>query len=219
MTTASPVVAGPTGSGATAGGGVCADRLPQLLVGRAQRRRDLGDERLRLFGGDGALLDEPRRVDGAHRRLPLDPFDHERLRVRRVVLLVVPEAAVADEVDHEVVAELRAVGESQPHRRERCLGIVGVDVHDRHVESLGQIARVPGRAALGRVGRVTDLVVRDQVERAARCVALERLQVQGLGDDALPGEGRVPVDQDGQGDGWVVDAGADGAVGLLKKIK
>ena len=181
----------------------------------AQRRRDLGDERLRLVGRDRALLDEPRGVDVAHRRLALDPLDHQRLRVRRVVLLVVAEAPVADEVDHEVVAELGAVGEREPHGRERRLGIVGVDVHDRDVEALGEVARVPRRAALGRVGRVADLVVRDQVERAAGRVALERLQVERLGDDALPRERRIAVDQDGQRDRRVVDAGTDGAVGLL----
>ena len=216
MTTASPVVVGPTGSGATAGGGVRrADRLPQLLVRRAQRRRDLGDERLGLVGRDRALLDESGGIDGAHRRLSLDPLDHQRLRVRRVVLLVVAEAPVADEVDHEVVAELRPVGEREPHGRQRRLGIVGVDVHDRHVEALGEVARVAGRAALGRIGRVADLVVRDQVERAARRIALERLQVQRLGDDALARERRIAVNQDGQRDRRVVDAGTDGAVGLL----
>ena len=216
VTTASPVVVGPTGSGATAGGGVAVPMaFRSCSCADAQRRRDLGDERLGLVGGDRALLDEARRIDGAHRRLSLDPLDHQRLRVRRVVLLVVAEAPVADEVDHEVVAELRPVGERQPHGRQRRLGIVGVDVHDRHVESLGQVARVAGRAALGRIGRVADLVVRDQVERAARRVALERLQVQRLGDDALPRERRVAVNQDGQRDGRIVDAGTDGAVGLL----
>ena len=216
MTTASPVVVGPSRLGGDGGGRRGgADRLPQLLVSRAQRRRDLGDERLGLVGGDRALLDEPGRIHGAHGRLPLDPLDHQRLGVRRVVLLVVAEAPVADEVDHEVVAELRPVRERQPHGRQRRLGIVGVDVHDRHVESLGQVARVAGRAALGRIGRVADLVVRDQVERAARRVALQRLQVQRLGDDALPRERRIAVNQDGQRDGRIVDAGTDGAVGLL----
>ena len=192
------------------------DGLPQLLVRRPQRRRDLGDERLGLVGLDRALIDEPGGIDGPHRRLTLDSLDHQGLRVRRVVLLVVPEPPVADQVDHEVVAELGAVGESEAHGRERRLGIVGVDVHDRHVEALGQVARVAGGAALGRVSRVANLVVRDQVERAAGRVALERLQVEGLGNDALPRERCIAVDQDGQRDGGVVDAGADRAVGLLR---
>ena len=162
-----------------------------------------------------ALLDESRGVDVPHGRLLLDPLDHQRLRVRRVVLLVVAEAAVADEVDHEVVAELGPVGEREPDGGERRLGVVGVDVHDRDVEALGEVARVPGRAALGRVGRVPDLVVRDQVQRAAGRVPLERLEVERLGDDALAREGGVAVDQHGQRHRRIVEAGAAGAVGLL----
>jgi hypothetical protein len=40
--------------------------------------------------------------------------DHQRLRVRGLVLLVVAEAAVADEIDDDVVAELLPVGEREP---------------------------------------------------------------------------------------------------------
>ena len=87
------------------------DRRPELLVGGAQRRGDVGDECLGFLGRDHALLDEPCGVDGADGRLPLDPLDHQRLRVRRVVLLVVAEAPVSHEVDHEVVAEFGSVRE------------------------------------------------------------------------------------------------------------
>ena len=125
------------------------------------------------------------------------------------------EAAVADEVDHEVVAELGAVGEREPDGAQGGLGVVGVDVDDRDVEALREVARVPGRAALGRVGREADLVVRDQVERAAGRVALEALQVERLRDDPLAGEGGVAVDQHRQRDRRVVQPGAARAVGLL----
>ena len=155
-------------------------------MGRAQR---VGDAARRGPSASSAvidaLLDEPRGVALAHGRLRLDPLRHERLGVRRVVLLLVAEPAVADEVDHEVVAELGAVGEREPDRAERGLGIVGVDVDDRDVEALREVARVARRAALGGIGRVADLVVRDQVQRAAGRVALEALQVERLGDDAL----------------------------------
>ena len=54
---------------------------------------------------------------------------------------------------------------------DRRLGIVGVDVDDRDVEALREVARVARRAALGGIGREADLVVRDQVQRAAGRVA------------------------------------------------
>ncbi|HZC74875.1 MAG TPA: hypothetical protein VE220_02780, partial [Gaiellaceae bacterium] len=70
---------------------------------------------------------------------------------------------------------------------------------DRDVEALGEVARVAGRAAAFRIGREADLVVGDQVERAARRVAGERLEIERLGDASLAGERRVAVDQHGEG--------------------
>ena len=127
-----------------------------------------------------------------------------------------PESPVADEVDDDVVAELLAVREREADRGERRLGVVGVHVDDRHVEALREVARVARRAPLGGIGREADLVVGDDVQRPAGRVAVERVEVEGLGDDALPRERSVAVDEDRQGDGRVVDPGARRAVGLLR---
>ena len=70
----------------------------------------------------------------------LDRLDDERLRVRRLVLLVVAEAAVADQVDDHVVSEALPVGEREADRRDRRLGIVGVDVDDGNVETFREVA-------------------------------------------------------------------------------
>ena len=98
---------------------------------------------------------------------------------------------------------------------ERGLGIVGVHVDDRDVEALREVARVARRAPFHRVGREPDLVVRDHVQRAAGRVAVDRVEVERLRDDALPGERGVAVDEDRQRDRRVVDPGARRAVGLL----
>ena len=159
--------------------------------------------------------DETRRVRLADRDLLFDPLRLERLRVRRLVLLVVAEPPVADEIHDDVVPELLAIREGEPDRRERGLGIVGVDVDDRNVEALREIARVPRRAALRRIGREADLVVRDEVQRPAGRVAVEAVQVERLGDDSLPGERGIPVDEDRERNRRIVDAGAGRTVGLL----
>src|SRR4029079_10206824 len=83
-------------------------------------------------------------------------------------------------------------------------------------EALGEVARIARGAALRRVGREPHLVVRDQMERPARRVAGEALQIQRLGDDALTGERGVAVDQDRQRDRRVVEARAGRAIGLLR---
>ncbi len=182
----------------------------------AQRVDRLLEELARLLLGQHTVLDEACRVRLANRGLLVDSLRHQRLRVRRLVLLVVPETAVADEIDDEVVAELLAVGERKPDRGERGLRVVGVDVDDRDVEALGEIARVARGAPLGGIGREADLVVRDDVERAARRVAVDGVEVERLRDDALARERRIPVDQDRERDRRVVDAGASRAIRLLR---
>ena len=136
----------------------------------------VGDELVGLLLRDDALLDEPRRELLAHGRVLGDRRGHQRLRVRRLVLLVVTVAPVADEVDDDVVPEAAPEREREPDRRDRSLRVVGVDMDDRHVEALREVARVARRAPVARIGREADLVVRDQVERAAGRVAREALR-------------------------------------------
>ena len=146
VTTCSPVAAGRGVVGARRRLGR-AERLLQRLVRCLQLGEDVLLELRGLLLGDVAVGDELRRELLAHGRVLCDRGGEERLRVRRLVLLVVPVPAVADEVDDDVVAEARAVGEREPDRGERRLRVVGVDVDDRAVEALREVARVARRAA------------------------------------------------------------------------
>ena len=105
-------------------------------------------------------------------------------------------AAVAHHVDDDVLVEGVAVLESQVRAADDGLGVVRVHVQDRDLQALGQVGRVAGGAALRRAGREADLVVDDDVDRAAGLVALQLGEVEGLLDDALADEGRVAVDED-----------------------
>ncbi len=192
-----------------------AERRLQPVVSSAQQPLDLGDESGRLVRGQNALLDQLPLVQLPNRRMRVDLLDHQRLRVGGLVLLVVTEAAVADEIDQDVLAEAAPVGHRQPHGGERRLRVVGVDVDDRNVEALGEVRRVARRAPLVRIGGEPDLVVRDQVERAAGRVAREIVEVEGLRDDPLPRERGVAVQQDRQRHRGVVRAVPGRAIGLL----
>ena len=161
------------------------------------------------------FLDELLAVELAYRRVALDLVGHDRLRVRRFVLLVVAEPPVPDHVDDDVVAEARAESEREPDGRDRRLRVVGVDVNDRRVEALGEVGRVPGRPSLSRIRGEPDLVVRDQVERPTGRVALERVEIEGLRDDPLAGERSVAVQQDRHRDARVVCPVARAAIGLV----
>ena len=116
----------------------------------------------------------------------------------RLVALVVAVTPVADEVDQEVETEADAIFPRQPRRLEAGDRIVGVDVDDRNLEAARQAARVAGAVGLAGRGREPELVVGDDVNRAAGVVAGQPRQVQRLGDDALAGERRVAVNEDRQ---------------------
>ena len=123
---------------------------------------------------------------------------HQRLRVARVVALVVAVAAVADHVDDDVLVEPLPVGEGQPGHPDAGLGVVAVHVEDRRLDHLGDVGGVvAGAGRLGRGGE-PDLVVDDDVDRAADAVALDVAHVERLGHHALAGERGVAVHQDRQ---------------------
>ena len=141
------------------------------VVGLGDALAGSGDHRGRIVGLDDAVRDQVLRVQLPDGRVALDALVHLRLRVRRLVGLVVTEAAIADDVDDRVAPKAAAEVDGETDGGDARLHVVGVDVDDRHVEALGQVARVTRRARVGRVGREADLVVGDQVNRAAGGVA------------------------------------------------
>ncbi len=150
---------------------------------------------LGLLDRDVATADQGLGVELAHRALLLDEVVHQRLRVRRVVALVVTAAAVADEVDDDVLLERLAVLEREPGDPDARLGVVAVHVEDRRLHHPGDVGAVERRARRGRRGGEADLVVDDDVDRAAGAVAAQLREVERLGDHALAGERRVAVDE------------------------
>ena len=187
------------------GGG---DALLELCVGVREHRPDLVGHLGGVLLGDDALVHHLAREQLAHRRVLLDHLVHLGLGVGGLVGLVVAEAAVADQVDHHVVAELLAEGEGQPHRAHAGGHVVGVDVDDGNVEALGQIRRVGGGTRVVGVGGEAHLVVLDEVDRPADGVAVQRLEVERLGHHALAGEGGVAVEDH-----------RDGGVGVLVGVR
>jgi len=108
-------------------------------------------------------------------------------------------AAVADHVDDHVLAELAAEVEREAGGEYHRLGVVAVHVEDRRLHHLGHVRAVEGGAGVEGVGGgEADLVVDDDVDRAAGGVAPGLGQVQRLHHHALSGEGRVAVDQERQ---------------------
>ena len=126
-----------------------------------------------------------------------DRVVHDRLRGGGLVGLVVPEPAIADEVDHDIFVEAHAVAHREAGHEHHGLGIVGVHMEDRRLEHLGDIGAVHRRTRVIRTrGREAHLVVDHEVQCAAGAVPAGLRELQRFHDHALTGEGRVAVDED-----------------------
>ena len=128
-----------------------------------------------------------------------DLLVHQRLGERRLVALVVAVAAVAEHVDDHVLLELLAEVDRDARRHGRTASgsspltwKIGAWIILATSVQYGA-----ERASLG-IGGEADLVVDDDVDRAAGAVARELATDQRLGHQALAGEGGVAVDQDRQ---------------------
>ena len=157
------------------------------------------DVDLGLLGLDLSEFEQVLEVVDPDRIARADPVVQHRLRERGLVTLVVAAAPVAVEVDHHIplvaLAEVERDVDDPGHR----LGLLAIDVEDRYLEHLRDVGAVGVRArTLGR-RREPDLVVHDDVERAADVVGGKLGQVERLLDDPLAGEGGVAVDEEQHG--------------------
>ncbi len=103
--------------------------------------------------------------------MPADFLVHEGLGEAGLIPLVVAVPTIADQINEEIFLELGAIREGKAGHLDTGLRIIGVGVDDGDFEALGQVAGVQRAAAIDWVGRVAQLVVGDDVDRAARVVA------------------------------------------------
>ncbi len=151
------------------------------------------------FGlGDDAFLGQLLGIDSQGRRMRADALIHQGLREGGLVAFVVAEAAIAEHVDDHRLVEHLAEFDSDLDDIDNGLGIVAVHMEYRRLDHLRHIRRIGRRARIARIGRKADLVVDDEMHRAASAVALEAREPETFGNDALAGEGRVAVDEQRQ---------------------
>ncbi len=125
-----------------------------------------------------------------------DGLVHQRLGDGRLIRFVMPMAAIADQVDHHVLAEGHAEFERQPRDEHDRLGIISIHVEDRRLHHLRHVGGIGCGAGVHRIGGgETNLVVDDDVHRAADREAAGLRHVEGLHHHALAGEGGIAMDQ------------------------
>ena len=81
--------------------------------------------------------------------------------------------AIAEHVDDNRLVEFLPIFDRDLGRKYNGFRIVAIDVEDRRVDHLGDVRRIWRRARVTRIGRETDLVVDDEVDRTAGAVALQ----------------------------------------------
>ena len=158
--------------------------------------------------GDDAFGDQLLAVDFQRGRMRADLLVHQRLGERGLVAFVVAEAPVAEHVDdHRPLEFLPVFGRDLggEHHRFR---IVAVDVEDQRLDHLGDVGRIGRGARIARIGGEADLVVDDEMQRAAGAVALQIRQPETFRHHALAGKGGVAVHQQRQHHGAFVGRGA-----------
>ena len=146
---------------------------------------------------DCPVGDELIREDLPHGRMLVDDLIHLRLGERRLVAFVMTPAPVPHQIDQKILAKRLPVFERHTHGHQARFRLVGIDMHDRNLETLGQIARVEGRAGVAGYRGKADLIVDDDVDGAAGGIAWQGGEVECLCDDTLTGECGIAVDQDG----------------------
>ena len=154
--------------------------------------------RVDLLGGQQALGDEALAIDFARGRKIADDLVHHRLGHRRVIALVVTEAAIAEHVDDDVLGEFLAVFGRHLRGIHHRFRIIAVDVEDRRLDHQGNIRRIGRGARIHRARREADLVVDDEVDRAACAIALQPRQCETLRHHALPRKRSIAVQQQRQ---------------------
>ncbi len=135
-------------------------------------------------------------VNLPERRVVFDRFVFLRLRDCRIVDFAVAVAAIADEVDHNVAAEFRAIFGGQAADAHNGVGIFGVHVEYRNALALRDVGSESRGMLLDRRRGEADEIVHHDVDGAADGVALQIGEIQRFGEDALPGKRSVAVHHD-----------------------
>ena len=154
---------------------------------------------IRAVGRQHALGDELVGIKPAGAGMLGDFFVHQGLGEHGGVLLVVAQFAEADDIHHHVLVEFLAELQGQLGGQHHGFGVIAIDVQHGRFDHLDNVGAIQAGARIARIaGGKADLVVNDDVHRAAGVVATRFGQRQRFHDHALPGKGGVAMHQHGQ---------------------
>ncbi len=158
-------------------------------------RAPVGLGLIHLAFGHHAFGDQPLGVNLQRRGMRGDLLVHHRLGERRLVALIMAVAAIAEHVDDDRLVEFLPELDRDLGSEHHGFRIVAVDVEDRRVDHLRHVGRIGRRARIARIGGEADLVIDDEVQRAAGAIALQVGQAEAFGHHALAREGGIAMHQ------------------------
>ena len=144
------------------------------------------------------FLDQLIGVDLADARMLADAGIHQGLGEGRLVGLVMAVAPIAEHVDDHRLAEALAELDGDLGDVDHRFRIVAIHMEDRRVDDLGDVGRIGRGAGEARRRGEADLVVDDEMERAAGAVAAQARKAETFRDHALAGEGGIAMQQQRQ---------------------
>ena len=185
---------------------------------------DLGADLFDFFFGDDARVEEFAREQATDWGVGIDFGVEGRLSEAGFIPFVVAVAAIADEIENNILMEALAEFECELNDGSGGERIVPIDVENGQAEGFSWSGAVASGAGVFWDSGEGDLVVNDDVDGAAGAVAFEAGEVEGFGDDALSDESAVSVNEDGDnffafdgilaealaGAGFAFDDGVDG---------
>ena len=160
-----------------------------------------GVHRCALGGGHAcaqAIGGERGVIKHMHRIARVDRSIHGGLCEARFVDLVVAGPPIADEIDHDVALEGGAPVRSDLGGAPDGFGVIAVDVQDGRFDQSGDVDGRPRAAALFRQCGEAELVVDDDVNRAAQVERGHARQLQHFRNEALAGKARIRMQEQGQ---------------------
>ncbi len=98
----------------------------------------------------------------------IDLVVHCRLGKARLIPFVMTITPVTDQIDHEVLVELVAIGERGPCRFDARDRVIRIDMNDRDLKTLCHIAGMQAAARFMFIGGKAQLVVGDDMDCATR---------------------------------------------------
>ena len=99
-------------------------------------------QRIHIRRRDDTLADQAFRIQAAHTRMHRDLLVHQWLRHRRRILFVMAELAVADDIDHHILAEFHPEIQRDLRGQHHRFRIVAIHMQNRCLDHLGNIGTV-----------------------------------------------------------------------------